>query len=108
MRNALTSLVTHGFVKTTPKRARALVAYTDSFFAYLAKLHDRLGNDTDVRREAIRYTKSVIYTSDAWKKIVDEHLSTLKGRTKAWYTKQYKLWARKGDATEEIHVELAI
>ena len=73
IRNLLTSLVLHGEVKTTIKRAKVLKANADSFFARLVSLQDKY-DEAGAKREADRMVKSILYTEKAGKKAVTELL----------------------------------
>lgn len=108
MRNALTSLVTYGHITTTAKRARALRAYADHFFSRAGRIAQRYDDAGDVRRELTRYVKKIIFSADAGKKVVNELVPEYAGKKASGFTKQYKLGARKGDASEKIYLELAL
>jgi len=54
----LTNLIRNGRITTTNKKAKAVKAYADNFFARLVGY----GSDTDGRRNAIAYVKSVVFT----------------------------------------------
>lgn len=56
----LTSLVKNGKITTTPKRAKVLKAYADSFFSSLLSLYEK-GDEAYAQREAIRIVKATIY-----------------------------------------------
>jgi ribosomal protein L17 len=71
VRNLLTSLVTHGQIVTTTKRAKAIKAEADQFFGSLVKCYSKY-DDAGARREIIRKIKPVIYTDDAGKKLVND------------------------------------
>lgn len=107
IRNLLTSLVTYWEISTTAKRAKILKAEADSFFARLVGMWEQYDNEKDVRREAIRFVKSVIFTEDAGKKIVDNILPKYKkeGR-KTWFVRDFKLWPRPWDNTEKVLLKL--
>lgn len=94
MRTLLTNLVTSGHIVTTPKRAKVLKAYADHFFARLVRLHaDR---PEDAARESIRYVKSVIWTTDAGKKVTTELVPQYIEQNKtSGYVANYKLGFRK-------------
>ncbi len=106
-RNMLTSLVKHGQIKTTPKKAKVLSNTADSFFSHLSWLFQKVEDEKEVRRLAINYVKSRVMTDEEWKKVVDELLPKYKeeGR-KSWFTGMYKLWFRKWDWVEEVLVKL--
>lgn len=108
IRNLLTSLVKEWKVVTTVKRAKVLISEADSFFARLVRMFDLYKDQKDVRREAIRFVKSVIFTEEAGKKVVDELLPRYKTEWKtSSYVSNYKMWPRKWDSAEEILVKLS-
>lgn len=75
VRNLLTSLVTHGTITTTPKRAKVLKSRADSFFSKVVDLyatHDAVA----AKREAVRMTKSTLFTDKAGKKVLDDLVPT--------------------------------
>jgi ribosomal protein L17 len=72
MRNLLTSLVKHGEITTTPKKAKVLKAYADSFFARLMGNFVKYQQTSDVRRESIRFVKDTIFGNDEGKKVVND------------------------------------
>jgi len=105
-REMLTSLVQHGKMKTTPKRAKVLKALADKFFAKLMDLSTRYEDDKDGVREVTRYVKSVIY-GDIGKIVTQKRLPKYKEENKrSWFVADYKLGFRKGDGVEEILVKL--
>ena len=105
LRNLLTSLVTYGSIETTPSRARALKAYADGFFSRLVKRSKTL-SDADARRENIRDVKSVLFTEDAGKKVMDSLLPTFVSRETSSYVANHKAGLRPGDATTKVIVTL--
>lgn len=71
MRSLLTNLVRSGHMVTTPQKSFVLQAFADKFFARLVRL--AMEADVDAgRREMIRVVKSVIFTEDEGKKIVND------------------------------------
>jgi large subunit ribosomal protein L17 len=106
MRNLLTSLVTSGKVVTTQKRAKALCAEADSFFARLV----RWSADADQaagQRVVIATLKQTLFTEDAGKKVINELLPAWTQANKvSGFAQGLKLGPRKGDAAEEMLVRL--
>jgi ribosomal protein L17 len=95
-REMLTNLVRTGRVVTTPKRAKVLKADADSFFAHLIDLSTRYENEKDGRREAVAYTKSIIFGNVEGKKVVDEYLPRyLEEKKRSSFVENYKLGVRK-------------
>ena len=106
LRNLLTSLVKHGKVVTTPKRAQVLKAEADSFFSKLVKTYNRYNEEKESRRECIRIIKATIYGEDEGKKVINELLPKYIAEKNNSFVSSYKLGFRKGDATEEIMLKL--
>ena len=107
VRTLLTNLVRDGKLTTTPKRAAILKAEADHFFARLMNLFTRFTDEADVKREAIRYVKSVLFTETEGKKVVNDMLPRYKQEgKKAGFVSDYKLGPRKGDGTEQIMLKL--
>ncbi len=107
LRNLLTSLIQHGQIKTTKRKAKVLKSKWDKFFAKLIRQFDKYEDEPEVRREIIREVKRVVYTKEAGQKVVEELVPKYKkeGRTSGFIS-DYKLGFRKGDGAEEILVKL--
>ena len=104
----LTNLVRSGKVVTTPKRAKVLKADADSFFAHLIDLSTRYEDANDGKREAISYTKSVIFGKAEGKMVIEVYLPKyLEAKRRSSFVENYKLGVRKGDAVEKIMLKLA-
>jgi ribosomal protein L17 len=73
MRNLLTSLVLHGKVVTTQKRAKALCAEADRFFARLVSWSIQDDADTG-KRVVIQSVKNCFFSDEAGKKVVSDLL----------------------------------
>jgi ribosomal protein L17 len=71
IRNLITSLITHGQIITTTKRAKVLKSEIDQLFAKLLGLYTTQAPSV-ARREAIRLVKSIVFTDHAGKKVIDE------------------------------------
>jgi ribosomal protein L17 len=111
IRNLLTSLVMSWQIRVTTKRAKVLKAEADSFFSKLLNKFDRYEDEKEAKREIIRVVKSVIYTEEAWKKVVNEILpkyrkNYVENKVKTWFVMDNKLWFRAGDWAEEILLRL--
>lgn len=107
IRTMLTNLVREGKITTTSKRAAVLKAEADHFFGRLMSLFTRFTNEADVKREAIRYVKSVIFTEAEGKKVVNELLPKFKEEGKKHgFISDYKLGPRKGDGAEAVLLKL--
>ncbi len=106
MRTMLTNLVRHGHLTTTAHTAEVLVGYTDAFFAHLMKVaNNREAHDAE--REIVRWIKSIIYTADEGKKIARELIPSYKNQQLvSSFVSHVKLGKRKGDAAEEVRIEL--
>lgn len=107
IRTLLTNLIKHGEMATTSKRAKVIKSEADKFFARLLRMFDLYKDEKDVRREAIRFVKSVIYGEEEGKKVVNELLPKYKASGKsAGFVSDYKLGYRVGDGAEKILVRL--
>lgn len=106
MRTMLTNLVRYGHLTTTSKTAFVLVGYADAFFAHLMKVANTR-DPRDAEREIIRWIRSIIYTADEGKKIARELIPSYKNQQLVSnFTSHVKLGKRKGDAAEEVRIEL--
>lgn len=104
LRSMLTNLIRNGRITTTNKKAKAVKAYADNFFARLVGY----GSDTDGRRNAIAYVKSVVFTEAEWKKALEEITPRLIESKRVWgFTEMFKLGFRKGDTAEKIMIKIA-
>ena len=106
MRNMLTSLVLHGKMITSYRRAKALKASADSFFSRLVRINAISKTPADAQRETVRYVKSVLFTEKAWKRVTEELLPKYLSDKNTSFIADYRLWFRKWDAAEEILVKL--
>jgi ribosomal protein L17 len=61
LRNFLTSLVAHGQMVTTQKKAQVIKSTANSFFSRLVRMY-ATRDAADARRESIRLIKATIYT----------------------------------------------
>ena len=105
LRSMLTSLIKHGRVTTTSKKAKALKAYTDNFFAKLVWYMSDKDNGT---RHAIALIKSVVYSEEDGKRALNERTPRfVESKKIGWYTEMFKLWFRKGDTAEKIMIKLS-
>lgn len=106
MRNLLTSLVLSGTITTSSRRAKALCAEADSFFARLV----RRATDADQangRRVVTATLRETLYSDEAGKKVLDELLPRRSQAQKvSGFTQALKLGPRKGDAAEQMVVSL--
>ena len=107
VRGQLTSLVKHGKVTTTCKRAKVLKAEADHFFSRLVGYFDKYENEKDAQRECIRYVKSMIYGNEDGKKVMNIWLPKYReAGNKSSFVADYKLWFRAGDGAPEVLVKL--
>ncbi len=107
IRNLMTSLVKYWQIKTTAKRAKVLKSEMDKFFSRLVSLFDKYTDEKDVRREAIRYVKTLIFTEEEWKKVVNDLLPKYKDKgIKSWFIQDFKLGARPWDNAEVVLIKL--
>lgn len=107
VRNLLTSLITHGSIKTTVAKARTLKRESEKMLHSLVSLFDKYEDDKDVRREAIRIAKNLMFSPEAGKKLVNDILPKYKesGKT-TWFVQDFKLGPRPGDNAEMVLVKL--
>jgi len=106
-REMLTNLIRSGVVTTTPKRAKVLKAEADAFFSHIIDLATRYAEATDGKREAIAYTKSMIFGNEEGKKAINIYLPKyLDAKKTSSFVENYKLGTRKGDGVEKIMLKL--
>lgn len=106
IRNLITSLVIHGAITTTSKRAQALKAEADAFFSRLVRCYD-MYEETDVRREIIRRIKDVVMTDEAWTKLIEILVPKRNTEGKGFgYVQSLKLWNRAWDNAEKVLVRM--
>lgn len=91
VRNLLTSLVVHGQVVTTEKRAKVLKATADKFFSRLMRSYQLYTNEADATRENIRFVKATIYGEGAGKKVMNERLPKYKSAGNGSFVADYKI-----------------
>ncbi len=97
-----------GKLVTTEKKAKMLKAEADHFFSRLMSMFDMYKDEKDVRREAMRLVKSVIFSEAEGKKIVEEMMPKYKNEGKKFgFISNHRLWARKWDAAEKILLQLS-
>lgn len=106
VRNLLTSLVVHGQVVTTEKRAKVLKATADKFFSRLMRSYQLYTNEADATRENIRFVKATIYGEGAGKKVMNERLPKYKSAGNGSFVADYKIWYRPGDASMKTMLKL--
>lgn len=98
-----TALFTHGRIKTTLAKARALRPFSEKIvtLAKRAEATDDVAKKLHFRRLAIARVRD----KDAVKKLFDERVSEFTNR-EGGYTRIYKLGNRIGDAAEMALIEL--
>jgi ribosomal protein L17 len=70
-------------------------------------LKNKYESEQDVKREAIRIVKSVVYSEDAWKKMIEDLFTKyIQLQKNSWYVQNYKLWQRPWDNAEKILVKI--
>ncbi len=106
LRSMLTNLIKYGRVTTTNKKAKALKAYADHFFARLVG-YTTSKAEADAKRESIKYVKSVVFSEEEGKKVMNEILPKyLAGNRNGGYVNAFKLGFRKGDSAEKLMITL--
>ena len=95
----------YGHLTTTSKKAKVLISYANRFFSKLVSMNNTLG--INAPREISRWTKSMIFGNDEWKKVVAELLPQFVVRNfESSFLFHTKLGKRLGDAAEEIKIEI--
>jgi len=107
IRQMLTNLIRNGKVATTSKRAAVLKAEADALIGRLVA-NSQNYSEADAKRENIRLIKSVIYSEEEGKKLLNDLLPKFveSGRMSGFVC-VYKLGYRLGDWAEKILVKLA-
>lgn len=107
IRQMLTNLFRNGKVATTSKRAAVLKAEADSL---ISRLIDNVKNydEKDAKRENIRLIKSIIFSEEDGKKLLNDLLPKyVESGKKSGFICTYKLGYRLGDGAEKVLVKLA-
>ena len=103
LRSMLTNLIRYGRITTTNKKAKAVKAYADNFFSRLVWY----GTDTDGKRNAVAFVKSVVFSEEEGKKAIQEIAPKFLGsKHVGGYTQMFKLGFRKGDSAEKIMITI--
>ncbi len=105
MRNMLTSLITYGYITTTPKRAKVVKSEANKLFNRLIRTVREWGEKEWTRR-CIAYVKTVLFTETAGKKLISELLPKFLETNSTSFMADYKLWLRKWDASEEVRLQI--
>ena len=107
IRQMLTNLIRNGKVATTFKRAAVLKAEADALIGRLVT-NSQNYSEADAKRENIRLIKSVIYSEEEGKKLLNDLLPKFveSGKTSGFVC-VYKLGYRLGDGAEKVLVKLA-
>lgn len=106
IRNFLTSIVKHGSITTTPKRAKVIVAEVNHFFSHLLQLVSK-SDATTAKREMIRFLEHTLWTDEEGKKVMSDYIIRYKDQpNKTNFVTTYKTTLRKGDAVQNILVRL--
>ena len=107
IRQMLTNLIKNGKVTTTSKRAAVLKSEADALISRLVSNTQKYA-EKDARRENIRLIKSVIYSEEDGKKLLNDLLPRyVESGKKSGFVCTYKLGYRLGDGAEKILVKLA-
>lgn len=107
VRNLLTSLVENGQIVTTSKKAKVLKSQGDKFFNKLVTYWDKY-DEVAAPREAMRLTKSTLFTDNAGKKAINDLVPKWRDAERTTgFIIDMKLGPRAGDAAEEVLVKLA-
>jgi len=107
IRQMITNLIKNGKVTTTSKRAAVLKSETD---ALISRLISNVKNysEKDARRENIRLIKSIIYSENEGKKLLNDLLPKyIESGKNSGFISSYKLGYRLGDGAEKVLIKLA-
>ena len=107
IRNLLTSLVEHGQIITTSRKAKVLKSHGDKFFNRLVRCWDKY-DEKAAPREAMRITKSTLFTDQAGKKALNDLVPKWRdAKRDTGFIIDMKLGPRAGDAAERVLVKLS-
>jgi len=107
LRNLITSLLKEKRITTTPKRAKVLKYEADKLFAKLVRTYNRYENKEDSLREVKRILTAIVYDKSVIDEIIESKLLPYVEENRvSWFTRDYKVGVRRGDAVEKIMVEL--
>ena len=106
VRNLLTSLVLHGQVTTSEKKAKVLKSAADSFFSRLVNQYAKYEDEKDAKRENDNYVKSRITSKVAGKKVIDQLVPKYRKADQKSFVANYKVGFRPGDAAMKVLVKL--
>jgi len=107
IRNLITSLIKHGQIKTTPKKAKILKSEIDKIFNKILRFKYRY-DDTVFKNEIIRLA-DIVLTNDvvAKDKFIKEIVPMVLGVGKqTGFVNDYKFENRKGDNVMQVIVSL--
>lgn len=123
IRNLLTSLIKHGQLVTTTKKAKVLKSFADKFFNSAKNIFLKYNNEQVIKNELIRLA-NIYLTNDGWpyrfgwkrkeskqlnvkEKFVDLIAPKLREvEFNTWYVQDYKLGLRKWDSGEQVLIKL--
>ncbi len=109
IRNLITSLIKHGQIKTTPKKAKILKSEIDKIFNKIVRFKNRY--DDDVFKKEIARLVDIILTNDvlARDKFIKEIVPMILWSGKqTGFVNDYKFNNRKWDNVMEVIVSLDI
>jgi len=107
LRNLITSLLREKRITTTPKRAKVLKYEADKLFAKLVRTYNRYENKDDSLREVKRVLTAIVYDKSVIDEIIESKLLPyIEENRVSWFTRNYRVGVRRGDAVEKIMVEL--
>lgn len=95
IRNFLTSIIKHGQITTTPKRAKVVVSEINHFFSHLLKILSKY-DEVNAKREMIRFLEKTLWTDEEGKKVMSEYVVKYKDMpSKTNFVTTYKTTLRK-------------
>ncbi len=98
LRNLVTSLVLHGHIQTTEKKAKAIQGMVDKLITTVKKKEER---------EAIRELRKVLFTKESSEKMVQDLKKRYKDRNSG-FTRIIPLGVREGDGASKVQIELIL
>lgn len=106
IRNFLTSIIKHGSITTTPKRAKVIVSEVNHFFSHLLRILTQY-DENSAKREMVRFLEKTLWTDTEGKKVMSEYIVKYKEvPNKTNFVTMYKTTLRKGDGVQNVLVRL--
>lgn len=97
IRNLLTSFFLHKSIKTTEKKARAIIPYVDKLINVV---------NTKEEMNAIRFIMSYLYTETSSRELFTNVAPKYKWQKTSWFTRITPIKYRDGDNAKLVLIEL--